>query len=119
MKQYFDFIPYMTNTPISFTIASNQLMGFICAQLDAANILYDTKIHNRRIDDGGLVEGTDFIMPPMESFDYAIITAPLSQTMINRLIANDDMNTFDNDATMMDAYVNWYKDENEKNMEWD
>ena len=119
MKQYFDFIPHMTDTPISFTIESGQLMGFICAQLDAKNIPYDVQVHNRRIDDGGPVEGTDFIMPPMESFDYAIITAPLSQTMINRLIADDDMDTFDNDATMMDAYVNWHRDENEKDMEWD
>lgn len=119
MKTYFDFTPYVTNTPVSFTIESGQLMGFICAQLDATHIPYDAQVHNRRIDDGGPVKGTDFIMPPLESFNYAIITAPLSQTMVNRLIADDDMDTFNKDTTMMNAYVNWYKDENEKDMEWD
>lgn len=119
MKTYFDFTPYVTNTPVSFTIESGQLMGFICAQLDATHIPYDAQVHNRQIDDGGPVKGTDFIMPPMETFDYAIITAPLSQTMVSRLIANDDINTFNKDTTMMNAYVNWYKDENEKDMEWD
>lgn len=119
MKTYFDFTPYVTNTPVSFTIESGQLMGFICAQLDATHIPYDAQVHNRRIDDGGPVEGTDFIMPPLETFDHAIITAPLSQTMVNRLIADDDMDTFNKDTTMMNAYVNWYKDENEKDMEWD
>lgn len=105
MEQYFDFTPYVTDTPVSFTITDESFMDFICEQLTAANIPFTKDVHIYKINDGGPIEGTEFIMPPSQAFSYAIITAPLTKSMVNRLMANNDHKTFNADSIMKNAYI--------------
>ncbi len=98
MEQYFNFTPYVTDTPVSFTITDGSFMDFICEQLTAANIPFTKNVHMYKINDGGPIEGTEFIMHPSQAFSYAIITAPLTKSMVNRLMANNDHKTFNADS---------------------
>lgn len=119
MKQYFDFTPYVTDTPVSFTITSGSFMDFICEQLTAANIPFSKNVHMRKLDDGGPVAGTDLIAPPSRTFSHVVITAPLAKPMVNRLIANNDRKTFNTDSIMKNAYIAWYKNAIEEDLAWD
>ena len=119
MEQYFDFTPYVTDTPVSFTITDGPFTSFICDQLTAANIPFTKDIHMYKINDGGPVEGTEFIMPPSQAFSYVIITAPLTKSMVNRLMANNDHKTFNADSIMKNAYIAWYKNAIKDDLAWD
>lgn len=119
MKQYFDFTPYITDTPVSFTITDGPFMDFICDQLTVENIPFTKDVHMRKLDDGGPIEGTDLIAPPSQTFSYAIITAPLTKSMVNRLITNNDHKAFNVDSIMKNAYIAWYKNAIEEDLAWD
>ena len=119
MKQYFDFTPYITDTPVSFTITDGPFMDFICDQLTVENIPFTKDVHMRKLDDGGPIEGTDLIAPPSQTFSYAIITAPLSQKMITRLEINSNPLELSKDNAMDKAYITWYKDVAMKDIQWD
>lgn len=111
MEQYFDFTPYVTDTPVSFTITSGPFTSFICDQLTAANIPFTVKDYNRQIQVDKMITKTDIALPPIETFDHAIITAPLTKMMIARLKTNSNPFKRNDDHTMNDAYIKWYKDD--------
>lgn len=110
MKQYFDFIPYMTDTPISFTINNENYAQFIISQLTQQNIPLTYDCDTTCINDEGPVENTPFIAQPMYRINYTTITAALSQTMINRLLS-EDLSDGLHDKPIKDAYDDWYTTE--------
>ena len=119
MKQYFDFTPYVTDMPVSFTITDGPFTSFICDQLTVANIPFTVKNYNRQIQVDRVLVETDLALPPMETFDHAIITAPLTKMMIARLKTNSNPFKRDDDLMMSDAYIKWYKEIVMKDMQWD
>lgn len=110
MKQYFDFTPYVTDTPTSFTINNENYAQFIISQVTQQNIPLTYHCDTTCIDEGGPVEGTPFIAPPMYRINHTTITAPLSQIMINRLLS-EDLSDQLHDKPIRKAYDSWYTTE--------
>lgn len=119
IKQYFDFTPYVTDTPVSFTITDGPFTSFICDQLTVANIPFTVKDYNRQIQEDKVIADTDLALPPIETFDHAIITAPLAKEMTTRLETNSDILKLNMDNIMKNAYKKWYKADIEKDLQWD
>lgn len=110
MKQYFDFTPYTTDIPMSFTINNKNYAQFIIEQITQQNIPLTYQCDTTCIDEGGPVEGTSFIAPPMYRINNTTITAPLERTMVNRLLSEDLSNEV-HDKPIRDAYDDWYTTE--------
>ena len=119
MKQYFDFTPYVTDTPVSFTITDGPFSSFICDQLTTVNIPFTVKDYNRQIQVDKVIAETDIALPPMETFDHAIITAPLTKAMTARLEIDSDILKLNMDTMMKNAYKEWYKADIAKDLQWD
>lgn len=110
MKQYFDFTPYVTDTPVSFDMKDNQFADFIHEQLEYEHIPVTIQPHTIIIDEGGPVEGTPFIAPPEEEeVTHTTITAPLSQTIIENILADDRL-IFKGSSKLQQACDAWYLD---------
>lgn len=110
MKQYFNFAPYVTDTPVSFDIKDENYAQFIISQVTQQNIPLTYHCDTTCIDEGGPVEDTPFIAPPMYRINYTTITASLSQAIINRLLSEDLSNEV-HDKPIRDAYDDWYTTE--------
>lgn len=110
MKTYFDFTPYVTNTPVSFTISNENYAQFIIEQITQQNIPVTYQCDTTCIDEGGPVEGTAFIAPPMYRINHTTIIAPLSRAIVNRL-QSEDLSDQLRDKPIRDAYDNWYTTE--------
>lgn len=109
MKTYFDFTPYVTNEPTSFYIKDENYALFIYEQLQEQNIPVTYHCHKRIIDEGGSVQGTPFIAPPMTTVDKTTFTAPLKHQFIERLLS-EDLAQYTYDTSIHDAYYAWLND---------
>ena len=109
MKQYFDFTPYVTDTPVSFDMRGNRFAKFIHEQLEYEHIPTTIEPHTIIVDEGGPVEGTPFIAPPEEEVTHTTMTAPLSQTIIKSILADDKL-IFKGSSKLQQAYDAWYID---------
>lgn len=117
MKTYFNFTPYVTDTPVSFDIKDENYALFIYEHLQSQNIPVTYHCYKRIIDEGGPVKGTPFIAPPMTTVDKTTFTAPLEDQFVERILS-EDLAQHTYDAPLHSAYYAWLKDKIEKSKQW-
>lgn len=81
----------------------------IVKQLEYEHIPVTIEPHTIIVDEGGPVEGTPFIAPPEKEVTHTTMTAPLSQTIIESILADDKL-IFKGSSKLQQAYDAWYID---------
>lgn len=106
MSVYLDLTPYITDTYTTFRIQHNVFPKFVIEQLKASNIPYTANKHEKLIASEHYVESIQEYVPATYAIDYIDITAPLSQTIIDKL------QNFKNpeNKNILNAYRQWNED---------
>lgn len=114
MTIYFDFTPYITNTPHTVSIENPFFTNFVTMQLDEQHIPFTCTNHKRIIHPGGPVGG--FYMDPISVIDHTDITVSLNPDIMND-IQYCGGETPDRTAKLYQAFQNAMADTDEDDVD--